>query len=68
MEVRVAFKPPSSIPQEQVTLNLKTDQQEPLLVKGRHDPVLGSRAVAVTEAMAILVVADLVIRGGFNDE
>ena len=68
MDVRVAFKPPSSIPQEQVTLNLKTDQQEPLLVKGRHDPVLGPRAVAVTEAMAILVVADLLIRGGFNDE
>ncbi|MEL0312443.1 MAG: chorismate synthase [Candidatus Poseidoniales archaeon] len=67
VKVRVAFKPPSSIPQEQHTLNLSTNQQEPLLVKGRHDPVLGPRAVAVVEAMALLVVGDLMVRGGFND-
>ena len=66
VKVRVAFKPPSSIPQVQHTLNLATDQQEPLLVKGRHDPVLGPRAVAVVEAMALLVVADLLVRGGFH--
>ena len=64
--VRLALKPPSSIPREQRTLNLKTNQQEPLLVKGRHDPVLGPRAVAVAEAMAILVLSDLMIRGGFS--
>lgn len=67
VRVRVAFKPPSSIPQEQHTLNLSTNQQEPLLVKGRHDPVLGPRAVAVVEAMALLVVGDLLVRGGFHD-
>ena len=67
VKVRVAFKPPSSIPQEQHTLNLSTNQQEPLLVKGRHDPVLGPRAVAVVEAMALLVIGDLVVRGGFHD-
>ena len=67
VKVRVAFKPPSSIPQEQHTLNLSTNQQEPLLVKGRHDPVLGPRAVAVVEAMALLVVGDLMVRGGFQD-
>ena len=67
VKVRVAFKPPSSIPQEQHTLNLSTNQQEPLLVKGRHDPVLGPRAVAVVEAMALLVVGDLMVRGGFHD-
>ncbi len=66
IEMRVAFKPPSSIPREQHTLNLKSNQQEPLLVKGRHDPVLGPRAVAVVEAMAILVTADLFLRGGFD--
>ena len=47
---------------------MKTNQQEPLLVKGRHDPVLGPRAVAVVEAMALLVAGDLMIRGGFVDE
>jgi chorismate synthase len=65
--VRLALKPPSSIPREQHTLNLKTNQQEPLVVKGRHDPVLGPRGVAVAEAMAVLVVADLMIRGGFTN-
>ncbi len=65
---KVAFKPPSSIPREQVTLNLATNQQEPLIVKGRHDPVLAPRAVAVVEAMAKFALADLVIRGGFYSE
>ena len=65
VQVSVAFKPPSSIPQSQMTLNMKTNQQESLTVKGRHDPVLAPRAVAVVEAMAILVVSDLMIRGGF---
>ena len=68
VHLRVAFKPPSSIPQVQHTLNMKTNQQEPLVVKGRHDPVLGPRAVAVVEAMAVLVIADLMIRGGFSNE
>ena len=64
----VAFKPPSSIASQQVTLNLESGKMEPLTVKGRHDPVLGPRAVAVVEAMAILVLTDLALRGGFIDE
>ena len=67
VHVRVALKPPSSIPQEQVTLNLASNRQEPLLVKGRHDPVPAPRGVAVVEAMAIVVIADLLVRGGFSD-
>lgn len=65
LRVSVSLKPPSSIPQSQTTLNLNTNRQEPLLVKGRHDPVLAPRGVAVVEGMAILVLADLMIRGGF---
>jgi len=65
---KVAFKPPSSIPKEQVTLNLESNQQEALIVKGRHDPVLAPRAVAVVEAMAKFVVTDLALRGGFFNE
>jgi chorismate synthase len=64
----VAFKPPSSIAAKQVTLNINTGSMEPLVVKGRHDPVLGPRAVAVVEAMAMLVLTDLALRGGFIDE
>jgi len=63
----VAFKPPSSIAAEQHTLNLETGTIEPLTVKGRHDPVLGPRAVSVVEAMATLVLTDLALRGGFID-
>lgn len=65
LRLSVSLKPPSSISRRQTTLNLKTNQQEPLLVKGRHDPVLAPRGVAVVEGMAILVLADLMVRGGF---
>jgi len=63
LRVSVSLKPPSSIPQEQRTLNLRTGQPEPLLVKGRHDPVLAPRGVAVVEAMAVIVLTDLMVRG-----
>jgi chorismate synthase len=41
---------------------LKDDTQKPLLVKGRHDPVLGPRAVSVARAMTTLVLCDLILR------
>ncbi len=62
----VTFKPPSSIPKEQNTLNLETGEQESLIVKGRHDPVIAPRASAVVEATGILVVCDLALRGGWR--
>ena len=68
IHVSVAFKPPSSIASEQHTLNLETNTVEPLVVGGRHDPVLGPRAVAVVESMAKLVLCDLALRGGFLDD
>lgn len=66
--LKVAFKPPSSIAKSQLTLNVKTNKVEPLQVKGRHDPVLAPRAVAVVEAMAKMVICDLAIRGEFIDK
>tara|TARA_Y100000766_G_scaffold285588_1_gene310697 strand:+ start:10801 stop:11877 length:1077 start_codon:yes stop_codon:yes gene_type:complete len=68
IRVSVAFKPPSSIPSKQHTLNLETDSVEPLVVGGRHDPVLGPRAVAVVESMAQLILCDLALRGGYLDD
>ena len=65
IHLSVAFKPPSSIASEQKTLNLESNSIEPLVVKGRHDPVLGPRAVAVVEAMARIIICDLAFRGGF---
>lgn len=58
---RIAFKPPASIriPQQTVTTS---GQPLELTVTGRHDPVIGPRAVAVVEAMAALVMADFILR------
>ena len=61
IRIGVAFKPPSSIAKAQNTLNLDTGEVEELQVKGRHDPVIAPRAVAVVRAMSILVVSDYLI-------
>ena len=56
---RVAVKPTSSTPAMQHTLNLETQQVEPLEVKGRHDLCIASRVPVVVEAVTALVLADL---------
>jgi len=58
---RVAFKPVSSINQEQETLNYNGDVIS-FKNEGRHDVCLVPRAVAVVEAMAALVIADHLLR------
>ncbi len=58
--VRVAFKPTSSIAQEQETVDTNLEPQS-LLVEGRHDPCVVPRAVPVVEAMLALVLADLML-------
>ena len=65
IRVRVHFKPPSSIPREQFTLHLPSNEIRALKVGGRHDPVIGPRAAPVVEAVAMLVVCDLGMVGGF---
>ena len=65
MRVVVHFKPPSSISREQNTLHLPSGEQKSLRVVGRHDPVLGPRAVPVVESIARLVIADLGMIGGY---
>jgi len=62
--VRVAFKPPASISKPQRTLNLSTMREEEVVVTGRHDPVIGPRAVPVVESMVGIVLADHAIRAG----
>jgi len=62
--LRVTLKPPSSIPRPQPTIDLQTSEEVDVTVKGRHDPVLAPRGVAVVEAMAVLVLTDLAARGG----
>ncbi|HIC49905.1 MAG TPA: chorismate synthase, partial [Candidatus Poseidoniales archaeon] len=68
LRVKVHFKPPSSLPREQFTLHLPSDEVRPLKVGGRHDPVIGPRAAPIVEAVAMLVIADLGMLGGFIGE
>lgn len=57
--IRAAFKPPSSIPKKQQTLNLKKEETILELPEGsRHDPCVAIRAVPIVEAMCALVLAD----------
>ena len=65
IRVLVHFKPPSSLPREQFTLHLPSNEKRSLKVGGRHDPVIGPRAAPVVEAVAMLVICDLGIIGGF---
>jgi chorismate synthase len=57
----VAFKPVSTIMQDQNSVD-KNGKQIVLKSKGRHDPCVLPRAVPIVEAMAALVMADLLLR------
>lgn len=60
INMRIAFKPPSSIslPQETVSLNGSPITLE---MKGRHDPCIVHRAIPVVEAMAALTILDMTL-------
>ncbi|MBN2055739.1 chorismate synthase [bacterium] len=60
LRARIAFKPPSSIARRQMAVS-DTRTTVELSVQGRHDPVIGPRAVPVVEAMARLVLADFLL-------
>ena len=58
---RVAFKPVATIMQDQPSVD---EAGQPVVVsgKGRHDPCVVPRAVPIVEAMAALVLADMMLR------
>lgn len=58
---RLAIKPTSSTPKDQVTLNWETGQQETFSVKGRHDLCIALRVPPVMEAVTAMVLADLMM-------
>jgi chorismate synthase len=62
--VRIAFKPPSSIPKQQNTVNLKEMRDTKVEVTGRHDPCIVPKAVPVVEAAMAIVLADHCLRSG----
>lgn len=60
---RVAFKPVATIMQKQDTVT-RSGQGVEFEAHGRHDPCVVPRAVPVVEAMAALVVLDLMLEAG----
>ena len=60
--VRVGFKPPSSIPKDQQTVNLHEMKDTTVQVTGRHDPCVVPKAVPVVEAAVAIVLADHCLR------
>lgn len=60
LHFKVAFKPTSSIAKAQKTYNFKTERMDTLQIKGRHDVCFALRTPAIVEAMAAIVLADLV--------
>ncbi len=57
---RVAFKPVATILQEQDTVNSSGEEIQ-FQAYGRHDPCVVPRAVPVVEAMAAMVVLDMLL-------
>ncbi|MBD9180538.1 MAG: chorismate synthase [Odoribacter splanchnicus] len=60
---RVAFKPVATIMQKQDTVTRSGEEIE-FEAHGRHDPCVVPRAVPVVEAMAAMVVLDLLLEAG----
>ena len=58
---RVVFKPTPTISKEQKTVN-KDGEEVQFSAKGRHDPCVVPRAVAVVEAMTAITICDHYLR------
>jgi len=58
---RIAIKPTSSTPKEQVTLNWETGKVESASVKGRHDLCIALRVPVILEAVTAIVLTDLMM-------
>ena len=57
--MNIAFKPIATILKEQNTVNKQGDEVQ-TTVKGRHDPCVLPRAVPIVEAMAAMVMVDMI--------
>ena len=57
---RVAFKPTSSIAKAQATFDFAKGEMTTLEVPGRHDTCFALRTPVIVEAMAAIVLADLI--------
>lgn len=64
LTVMVALKPTPSISSVQQTVNLKTGENESLVIEGRHDPCIVPRALPALEAALAVGLLDLMAEGG----
>lgn len=58
---RVAVKPTPSIKKVQTTLNIKTNEQEDIVIKGRHDSCIVPRIVPCIESAAAVAIYDFIL-------
>lgn len=58
---RAAFKPTPSVSRPQQSVNLRTNTDETLVIRGRHDPCVAVRAVPCVEAAAAVALADFIL-------
>jgi chorismate synthase len=56
---KAAFKPTASIGKVQKTIDISKMENTEICVKGRHDPCIVQRALPVVEAVAAMVILDL---------
>ena len=61
--MRVGIKPTPSISRPQQTVRLSAMENTELIIRGRHDPCIAHRAVPVVEAVAAIVMLDLLLEG-----
>lgn len=66
LDIKVAFKPTSTIQKPQETLNTKKERKTLIYKNFRSDMCIGIRAVAVVEAMAALVLIDSLLLQKIN--
>ena len=59
--MRVAMKPTPSIAKEQGTVSLSKNENDRLVIEGRHDPCIVHRAVPCLESIMALVIADKMV-------
>lgn len=58
--LKASFKPTPSIFKEQQTINASHEEIN-MEIKGRHDPIIGPRAVVVVECMCAITILDLLM-------
>ena len=58
---RCAVKPTPSIARSQSSVSLSRKENTSLEIKGRHDPCIAHRAVPVVEAVAAIVILDMLL-------